>query len=235
MPKINVYLPDDLAEAVKESGVPVSAICQRALEQSARRVNTIRAVALSDLEKGARSGLLGQFTEQTHTAVRLAIERARVDGAAALGTGHLLHGVLAQGGNLALDVLRAMAIEPGQVARELEKALTDNELGQIDRLTGPAANVLELSVVEAITLGHNYVGVTHLLLGLIAEPVGHGGEVLRGLGADLRSTRGAIVAALTGYLQRDESQGPAVRGRELQAIVARLERLEKHLGLTDEN
>lgn len=234
MPKINVYLPDDLAEAVKESGVPVSAICQRALEQSTRRVSAIRAVSVGDLEDGATSGSLGQFTKQTHAAMRIAIERARTDGAAALGTDYLLHGLLAQGDNLALTVLRTMAIEPEQVARELEKALTHTELGQVDRLTGPAANALELAVVEAITLGHNYVGLAHVLLGLIAEPAGHGGEVLRALGADPRSTRAAVVAALTSHLHEATAQPPAITG-DLRPLVARLERLEKHLGLTAEH
>ena len=46
MPKINVYLPDELAQAVKEAGVPVSAVCQRALEQAVRRVTAIRETAL---------------------------------------------------------------------------------------------------------------------------------------------------------------------------------------------
>lgn len=236
MPKINVYLPDDLAEAVKESGVPVSAICQRVLDQSVRRVNAIRAISLDDLEKGARSGMLGQFSEQMHAVVKLAVERARADGAAALGTEHLLHGTVAQGSNLALTVLRAVAIEPEQVARDVEAAMTDTGQGRTDRLTGPAVNALELAVIEAITLGHNYVGVIHLLLGLIAEPVGAGGQLLRNLGADTRSTRGAIAATLAGYVQRDETPtasgtAPVTRG-EWQALVARLERLEQHVGLT---
>lgn len=55
MPKINVYLPDDLAEAVKEAGVPVTAVCQRALEQAVRRVTAIRETALGDLDGEPRS------------------------------------------------------------------------------------------------------------------------------------------------------------------------------------
>ena len=56
-------------------------------------------------------------------------------------------------------------------------------------MSGTAANALELTVVEAIALGHNYVGCEHLLLGLLAEPYGAGGEVLRALGVELRAVR----------------------------------------------
>ena len=50
MPKINVYLPDDLAEAVRDSGLPVSAVCQRALEDAVRRITAIRQTTLDDLD-----------------------------------------------------------------------------------------------------------------------------------------------------------------------------------------
>jgi ATP-dependent Clp protease ATP-binding subunit ClpC len=62
MPKINVYLPEDLAEAVREAGVPVSAVCQRALEQAVRRVTAIRETAVADLS--ARSWPRGSPTSR---------------------------------------------------------------------------------------------------------------------------------------------------------------------------
>src|SRR3954469_21727660 len=103
MPKINVYLPDDLAESVKDSGIPVSAICQRALEQAVRRVNTIRAAALGDLGVEDLAARLPNFTERARTTLRLAVKQAREQGAAEVGTEHLLGGVLAEGGNLGLE------------------------------------------------------------------------------------------------------------------------------------
>src|SRR5437016_1074250 len=123
MPKINVYLPDDLADGVKTTGVPVSAICQRALEQSVRRVTAIRATVLGDLETDDPTAQLSQFTERTRTVIKLAIEQARASGAARVGTEHLVHGMLTEGTNLALHVLRAMDIDPRHVARALANAL----------------------------------------------------------------------------------------------------------------
>ncbi|SFP30016.1 ATP-dependent Clp protease ATP-binding subunit ClpC [Amycolatopsis arida] len=250
MPKINVYLPDELAEGVKSTGVPVSAICQRALEQSVRWVSAIRATVLGDLETDDPTAQLSQFTERTRTVIRLAIERARASGAAGVGTEHLLHGMLAEGTNLALRVLHAMETDPDHVARALANASPTSPESPdgppATRFSGPAANALELTVTEALALGHNYVGCEHLLLGLVGEPDGTAGQVLRELGVDLRAARRTVVAALTGYAHLRAQPGAtppadaaatiatAVR-RELRPVLARLERLERHAGLTTEN
>ena len=73
MPKINVYLPDDLADAVKETGLPVSAVCQRALEVSVKRVGAIRAVVLGDLSGEDPTAALAQFTQRAKDVIKLAI------------------------------------------------------------------------------------------------------------------------------------------------------------------
>ncbi|HJQ45772.1 MAG TPA: Clp protease N-terminal domain-containing protein [Amycolatopsis sp.] len=246
MPKINVYLPDDLAERVKATGVPVSAICQRALEQSVRRVTTIRATVLGDLEVDDPTAQLSQFTERTRAVIKLAVERARADGASTVGTEHLLHGILVEGTNLAVQVLRAGETDPGHVEKALADALparADNP--QATQFSGPAANALELTVTEAIALGHNYVGCEHLLLGLISEPDGTAGQVLRELGVDLRSTRRTVVAALTGYAHLRAQAGSATPAdaatvittaiqRELRPVLDRIERLEQRTGLASE-
>jgi ATP-dependent Clp protease ATP-binding subunit ClpC len=107
-------------------------------------------------------------------------------------------------------------------------------------------------VTEATSLGHNYVGCEHLLLGLISEPDGTAGQILRGLGAEPRLTRRAVSAALAGYVHL-RAQGVAEAGsaggganaggagagaaeavaaviqRELQPLIQRLERLEERL------
>jgi len=242
MPKINVYLPDELAEAVKQSGVPVSAVCQRALEESVKRVTAIRAVALDDLASGASALQLSRFTQRTRDVVGLAVERARAEGAEHVGTGHLLHGVLAEGTNLALHVLRAVEVDPDRVARELARLAPPAGDAVPERFGGDAANALELTVTEALTLGHNYIGCEHLLLGLLAEPDGLGGQALRAAGADLRTARAAVVAALAGYVhlraQPPSAGGPAdvaaALRRELAPLIGRLNRLEAHVGLETE-
>ncbi|WP_433240669.1 Clp protease N-terminal domain-containing protein [Streptosporangium sp. CA-135522] len=246
MPKINVYLPDELAEAVKEAGIPVSAVCQRALEQAVRRVTAVRETALGTPDLDDPTARFTNFTERARSVVKLAVELAGAEGAAEVGTEHLLGGMLAEGGNLALQVLRAMEIDPDEVRRELDR-LTPAEAsgtpaGSPLRFSASAAAALELTVTDATGMGHNYIGCEHLLLGLIAEPDGGAGHVLRGLGAEPRLTRRAVTAALAGYVHlRAQSQATASAAdpaaalsaavhRELQPIVRRLERLEERLG-----
>jgi len=248
MPKINVYLPDDLADSVKETGLPVSTICQRALEQSVKRVSAIRAVVLADLSREDPTAGLTQFTGRLKEVVKLAVDHARERGAAEVGTRDLVRGMVAEGSNLALRVLRSVEVDPATVLRELDRAdsAADStagsaaEGGQAARLSRTAANALELTVTEAISLGHNYVGCEHLLLGLLAEPDGAGGEALRGLGVELRSTRHAVGAALAGYVHLQANQanqaGPVAGlvadavGKALQPVLRRLDRLEERVG-----
>ena len=220
VPKINVYLPDDLADAVKEMGVPVSAICQRALEASVRRVTAIRQAALGEVPLEDSAGRLAHFTAKARTAVGLAVRSAHASGSAVVGTEHLLAGLLAEGTNMALVILNSMEIEPDVLRSALAAAgvtfptpetpdragpgagagpgRAGQDRGAL-RFSGPAANALELAVTEAVGLGHNYIGCEHLLLGLASETEGTGGAVLRDLGAEPRPVRRAMTAALAGY------------------------------------
>ncbi len=120
VPKINVYLPDELAEAVKEAGVPVSAVCQRALEQAVRRMHRHPGDRVDRTRpRGAWTRALIRLTDRTRPCSSW--RSIGAGAAAAVGTGHLLAGMLDEGGNLALHVLRAMDIEPGQVGRDLAR------------------------------------------------------------------------------------------------------------------
>lgn len=245
MPKINVYLPDDLADAVRESGVPVSAICQRALEQAVRRVTAIRETTLTDLDDAALAGRLTHFTARARQVLLLGVQQAQAGEAASVGTEHLLGGVLDEGGNLALQVLGALEIEPDAVRRALDRetAAPGGPAPEETRFSAEAAAVLELAVTEATALGHNYVGCEHLLLGLVTEPDGTAGRVLRGLGAEPRLTRRAVSAALVGYahLQANTAArtpdpaaalAAAVRA-EIQPLAERITRLEQRAGVAE--
>jgi ATP-dependent Clp protease ATP-binding subunit ClpA len=239
MPKINVYLSDELAEAVRDSGVPVSAICQRALETSVKRVTAIRSATIGDLDGGDPTARLPHFTERARTTVKLAIEQARADGSPLVGTEHLLHGIVKEGNNMALRVLTATEIDPQRVLADLPAPTAGDH--PADKFSGPLANAFELAVTEAITMGHNYIGCEHLLLGLVAEQDGAAGQVLRAAGAELRSTRGAVSAALAGFVHhRDQAGGKpsdpvaavaALVGKQLKPLLDRLDRLERHVGL----
>lgn len=231
MPKINVYLPDDLADSVKEIGLPVSAICQRVLEQSVKRVSAIRAIG--DLGGADPTAGLTSFTQRARDVLKLAITVARDRRADEVGTRDLLLGMLTEGGNLALHVLRAIEVDPARVQRDLRDLRSEAVDESASRFSETAANALELTVVEALTLGHNYVGCEHLLLGLVTEPNGAAGQVLRGLGAEPRQVRQAVSAALTGYVHLQANTGgvAAAVGQVLEPVLQRLDRLEEQVGL----
>jgi ATP-dependent Clp protease ATP-binding subunit ClpA len=258
MPKINVYLPDELAEAVRATGVPVSAVCQRALEEAVKRMTALREVAPHDLDLDDPNSRLGQLTTaRVREVIRLAAARSREAGLPAVGTEHLLAGLLDEGSNLAIRVLAALEVEPAAVRDALAARATTAPVeagGEPAALFGTrAAAALELSLSEAISLGHNYVGCEHLLLGLVAEPDGTAGQVLRQLGIEPRLARRAVAAALAGYVHLRANTQPATQPatppaaqpaaqpaaelagvaeaiqRELRPLVERLERLEERV------
>jgi ATP-dependent Clp protease ATP-binding subunit ClpC len=233
MPKINVYLPDDLADAVRDSGIPVSPVCQRALEQAVRRAQEVRQAILTDLTGADLTARLqNTFTARSITVLTLAIDRARESGAPNVTTGDLLHGLTTETGNLARQVLTAMDVDPGSLAAptDAEPSLPEADGGL--RFSRPMATALELTYGESIGLGHNYVGCEHLLIGLTAEPDGAAGALLRSRGLEAKSVRRSVAAAVAGYahLRSTYSAQPnailtAVRA-ELAPLIARVERLE---------
>ena len=231
MPKINVYLPDDLADSVKDIGLPVSAICQRALEQSVKRVSAIRSVG--NLAGTDPTAGLASFTQRARDVVTLAITAAGERGSAEVGTRDLLLGILTEGANLALKVLGSMDVDPAVVLREVRQPPAEPANETADRFSATAANALELTVVEALALGHNYVGCEHLLLGLVAEPDGAGGEILRGLGVEAKQVRQTVSAALAGYVHLQANTGGvgAAVTQALEPVLRRLDRLEEKAGL----
>jgi ATP-dependent Clp protease ATP-binding subunit ClpA len=226
MPKINVYLPDDLAEAVKEARIPVSATCQAVLEHAVRRLTAIRQLVGADLDCDTLGSRLQRFTDKARTAFQLAAGQARAAGAPVAGTEHLLGGLLAEGTNLALVVLKALEIEVGTVQAELDRAaarshpagtgLDPGGAGAGLRISRPLGAALIGAVAAATRLGHNYIGCEHLLLGLLGEPDGDGGQILRRLGADERQASRTVTASLAGieYWQaRTQDPGAAATGR----------------------
>lgn len=256
MPRINVYLPDDLARAVREADLPVSAICQASLEQAVRRLSSIRQLVASDVEPQALASRLPRFMDKAVTALRLAVERARTSGCDVVGTEHLLDGLLAEGSNLSLSVLRAMEVESGAVRRELDVAASCSQpssQGAARRISDPLGTALVGAVAASNALGHNYVGCEHLLIGLISEPDGTAGQVLRKLGADDRQARRAVAASLHAieyWQERAQDQNLGHAGdpgaapppgrtlwaavdeaikRELQPLVERIASIERRL------
>lgn len=232
MPKINVYLPDELAEAVRDAQVPVSAICQSALERAVREVSALRGSDEAPTTEPSH-GPFTRFTPRARQAVALAQDEASELGHDAVGPEHLLLGVLDEGGNLALEVLQALEVEPDDVRSELKASMegpSERARGRT-RFTPMAKRVLETSLREAVGLAHNYIGCEHLLLGLVATEEGLAGEVLRRLGVELRTTRRTVVTVLAGHIHRrgQESNPSAAPRSVLEEILRRLDAIERRL------
>src|SRR3954451_9351305 len=209
MPKVNVYLPDALADAVKDAQVPVSAICQAALEKAVRDVASMRATEEAPpADREARAGGFARFTPRARKAIELAQEIAREVPHDHVDTEHVLQGVLDEKSNLALKVLAALDIEPADLRAELVASMppATTRVGGLIPFSPLAKRALELTVTEAQCLGHNYVGCEHMLLGLLSTEDGLASQVLRRMGLEVRTTRRAVVTALVGYTQARENQ-----------------------------
>ncbi len=207
MPKINVYLPDELAEAVREAQLPVSSICQIALEAAVRDVSSTRAVDMAPDEpeaSGRGPRLFSRFSPRARAAVAGAEAQARTAGFRQVGTEHLLIGVLDQPNNIALVVLEALDIEPPDLRAELVASMPRPPAAATGgkgraRFSAGAKSVLEAALKEALGFGHNYIGCEHLLLGLLATEDGLASQVMRQMGLELRTTRRAVKSALAGF------------------------------------
>jgi ATP-dependent Clp protease ATP-binding subunit ClpA len=239
MPKINVYVPDALADAVREAGIPVSTVCQRALEDALRASTALREGARTDLP-GLPAGIAlpGRGTARLVHALDLAFDAARTRAHGFVGTEHLLLGMLDEGENLGSRVVVSMGVALSDVRDELENTMRvelEGVRAGEPALTPNAQRVIAITGDEARTLGHNYLGCEHLLLALIAEPAGIAGRVLRTMGFDLVVTRRAVVTALTGFLHARANTPPTSSAPPdqlegaLAEITARLDRIEGQL------
>jgi ATP-dependent Clp protease ATP-binding subunit ClpA len=233
MPKVNVYLPDELATAVREAQLPVSGICQAALERAVRDVSSARGVDEPPPEDRPNRGLFARFTPRARTAITLAEQRARDVPHNYVGTEHALLGIIDEGDNVAIKVLASLDLELEDLRAELVASMgppTDQAERHLP-FTPLAKRALEATTKEALSFGHHYVGCEHLLLGLLATADGLASQVLRRMGLELRTTRRAVVTVLTGVVRaRQESPAPHPAATDiLKQILHRLKAIERHL------
>jgi ClpA/ClpB-like protein len=243
MPKINVYLPDELAAAVKEAGVPVSPVCQQALAATVSKVNRARRAITLIREPGfdpaaypqLSAGLEGLMTARLTEALALARARA---GGAPVGTVAVLGGILSQGGNLGARLLRALDVDTDDLAAALAQAdPSDGEpaLGTAEApagaLTGLTRSVwltLAAATDAAVELGHNYLGCEHLALVLPEGPQGTAGPLLRAAGADPAAGRKALAGLISGY-SHGRNTTMAAGSDIMTQILSRLDTLERRV------
>jgi ATP-dependent Clp protease ATP-binding subunit ClpC len=147
-----------------------------------------------------------RFTDRARRVVVLAQEEARMLHHNYIGTEHLLLGLVHEGEGVAALALTGMGIQLEAVRGEVERIIGQGQATSAGHIpfTPRAKKVLELSLREALQLGHNYIGTEHILLGLVREGEGVAAQVLQMLGADLNRVRQAVIRLLG-----EKGQGPS--------------------------
>ncbi len=142
-----------------------------------------------------------RFTDRARRVVVLAQEEARMLNHNYIGTEHILLGLIHEGEGVAAKALESLGISLEGVRQQVEEIIGQGQQAPSGHIpfTPRAKKVLELSLREALQLGHNYIGTEHILLGLIREGEGVAAQVLVKLGADLNRVRQQVIQLLSGY------------------------------------
>jgi len=150
-----------------------------------------------------------RFTDRARRVVVLAQEEARMLNHNYIGTEHVLLGLVHEGEGVAAKALGALGIALEAVREQVEEIIGQGEQAPGGHIpfTPRAKRVLELSLREALQLGHNYIGTEHILLGLIREGEGVAAQVLVKLGADLNRVRQQVMTLLSGGQGKEPAEG----------------------------
>ena len=157
-----------------------------------------------------------RFTDRARRVVVLAQEEARLLNHSYIGTEHILLGLIHEGEGVAAKALESLSISLDAVRAQVEEIIGQGGSSPSGHIpfTPRAKKVLELSLREALQLGHNYIGTEHILLGLLREGEGVATQVLVKLGADLGKVRQQVIQLLSGY------QGPGAKGEAAGSAAA---------------
>jgi ATP-dependent Clp protease ATP-binding subunit ClpC len=175
--------------------------------------------------------LFERFTDTARRVVVYAKEEALLLDHDHIGTEHILLGLLRDDTETAVQILSALGAglpAARAQAEEIAGRGAQAPIGDIP-FTPRAKKVLELSLREALQLGHNYIGSEHILLGLIREGEGEGAEILRRLGVDTEKVRRDILTGLRVRQQPRRSPGVFSAGGGMSAIESRLTAMEERL------
>ncbi len=152
-----------------------------------------------------------RFTERARQVVVLAQDEARALKHNYIGTEHILLGLLREEEGLAARVLESLDITVEEVRAQVARIVGQGDevtTGQIP-FTPRAKKVLELALREALSLGHNYIGTEHILLGLVRENEGVAARILLDFDADAEKIRNEIIRMLSGPGRRQQGPGMA--------------------------
>src|SRR6195256_386933 len=163
-----------------------------------------------------------RFTDRARRVVVLAQEEARLLNHNYIGTEHILLGLIHEGDGIAAKALESLGVSLEAVRAQVEEIIGQGQQAPSGHIpfTPRAKKVLELSLREALQLGHNYIGTEHILLGLIREGEGVAAQVLVKLGADLNRVRQQVIQLLHGYQGKEPaSAGTAAESAPSTSLV----------------
>ena len=148
-----------------------------------------------------------RFTDRARRVVVLAQEEAKQLNHNYIGTEHILLGLIREGDGIAAKALAELSISIDNVREQVQEIIGQGQTAPTGHIpfTPRAKKVLELSLREALQLGHNYIGTEHILLGLIREGEGVAAQVLVKLGADLTRVRQTVIQLLSGYQGKESA------------------------------
>jgi ATP-dependent Clp protease ATP-binding subunit ClpC len=150
-----------------------------------------------------------RFTDRARRVLVFAQEEARLLNHNFIGTEHLLLGLIHEGEGVAAKALESLGVSLEAVRGKVEETIgpAGSSTTGSPPFTPRAKKVLELSLREALQLGHNYIGTEHMLLGLVREGEGVAAQVLVSLGADLPRVRQEVIQLLSGSEPSGGRQG----------------------------
>jgi ATP-dependent Clp protease ATP-binding subunit ClpC len=162
-----------------------------------------------------------RFTDRARRVVVLAQEEARMLNHNYIGTEHILLGLIHEGEGVAAKALESLGISLEAVRQQVEEIIGQGQAAPTGHIpfTPRAKKVLELSLREALQLGHNYIGTEHILLGLIREGEGVAAQVLQKLGADLNRVRQQVIQLLSGYTGGKGEAAPGEQGPQGSMVL----------------
>ncbi|MFD1824948.1 MULTISPECIES: ATP-dependent Clp protease ATP-binding subunit [Mumia] len=172
-----------------------------------------------------------RFTDRARRVVVLAQEEARMLSHNYIGTEHILLGLIHEGEGVAAKALENLGISLEAVREQVEEIIGQGQQAPSGHIpfTPRAKKVLELSLREALQLGHSYIGTEHILLGLIREGEGVAAQVLVKLGADLNRVRQQVIQLLSGYQGKETASAGAPAGESAPSSSLVLDQFGRNL------
>ncbi len=165
-----------------------------------------------------------RFTDRARRVVVLAQEEARMLDHTYIGTEHILLALIREGGGVAAQALESLGITEEAARLQVEEIVGQGQQAPSGHIpfTPRAKKVLQLSMREAIALGHGYVGTEHILLGLVREGDGVAIRVLNGLGADPNRVRQRVIQLVSARRVHEKPETGRITGRGKRKLLAEL-------------